>query len=308
MHNKNIEWLSAHIFYNGEVYSYEADRVILEIVDKFVSLCKRNKFIRQYFFIRYSENGPHIRLRIQGESEILNDIIKPALNEFVYQIMPKELVPLNRKENPMFISYEPEYLRYGGKEAIRIAEKYFFYSSELTISLLKEVNKGETSERLGKGLLAMIIILNVMFSNKEKVIDVVERYQTGYLSTLFGNSEIHQNYLTSFERGFDKQSELLVNFINDFWEGLIGGVVLPSNLKLFKSRLILIKKELLELNETGKLIPSDSESDFLTKSMRIVPSYIHMMNNRLGISIPEETYLAYLIKRALKVNVLEKIS
>jgi len=32
---------------------------------------------------------------------------------------------------------------------------------------------------------------------------------------------------------------------------------------------------------------------------RIAPSYIHMMNNRLGVSIVEEVYLAELIERTL---------
>ncbi len=32
---------------------------------------------------------------------------------------------------------------------------------------------------------------------------------------------------------------------------------------------------------------------------RIVPSYAHMTNNRLGVSITEEAYLAHLIYRTL---------
>jgi hypothetical protein len=34
--------------------------------------------------------------------------------------------------------------------------------------------------------------------------------------------------------------------------------------------------------------------------MAICSSYLHMMNNRLGITIQEESYLAYLITRTLQ--------
>jgi hypothetical protein len=42
--------------------------------------------------------------------------------------------------------------------------------------------------------------------------------------------------------------------------------------------------------------------DFDQCARRLVPSYLHMMNNRLGVSVPEEGYITALVHEALIGN------
>src|SRR5690242_5681489 len=63
-------WASYHIFY----YALSCHQVLLEIVLPVVrDLWNRRQLIR-FFFIRYGEGGPHVRLRVLGSPEGRRDL------------------------------------------------------------------------------------------------------------------------------------------------------------------------------------------------------------------------------------------
>jgi hypothetical protein len=58
-----------------------------------------------------------------------------------------------------------------------------------------------------------------------------------------------------------------------------------------------------QLAETGRLESPPGLGDDARKSRHaIAASLLHMTNNRLGITIAEEAYLAYLLRRAIETN------
>ncbi|HEU0052564.1 MAG TPA: lantibiotic dehydratase C-terminal domain-containing protein, partial [Longimicrobium sp.] len=65
--------------------------------------------------------------------------------------------------------------------------------------------------------------------------------------------------------------------------------------------LVPVREEFRALLDDGRLLMRGSApyTDWDTAVQAIVSSYVHMMNNRLGISLQEESYLAYLIMRAM---------
>ncbi|MGF1671449.1 MAG: thiopeptide-type bacteriocin biosynthesis protein, partial [Balneolaceae bacterium] len=118
------QWLSAHIF-----YSEPFEGILINGVKPFIEKLKKEKKIEGYFFIRYWERGPHIRLRIKADSHILKDDIKPRLLSYFTEFMRES--PSKRNEpkwvqnltsgkqwysnnSIQFINYEPETARYGG--------------------------------------------------------------------------------------------------------------------------------------------------------------------------------------------------
>jgi thiopeptide-type bacteriocin biosynthesis protein len=52
-------WISLHVFYTGPL-----DRVITEAVGSLVGTFTSKGSIDGYFFLRYWESGPHLRLRL----------------------------------------------------------------------------------------------------------------------------------------------------------------------------------------------------------------------------------------------------
>ena len=123
----------------------------------FIDLCRKQNWIDQYFFIRYSELGSHIRLRLFGKKEILNETVLPAFEKHLSLTFPINLVPTLKNDGDnaksyLLIEYIPELERYGGNRAVKIAEEYFFYSSELTLALLDSKKELNSPERLAKGL------------------------------------------------------------------------------------------------------------------------------------------------------------
>ncbi|MCA9936298.1 MAG: thiopeptide-type bacteriocin biosynthesis protein, partial [Anaerolineales bacterium] len=67
-------WLSAHLFY-GKLW----EDLLTQAVRPFVDDLFIQGQISQFFFIRYWERGPHIRLRLKGQPSALQNHVKPAL-------------------------------------------------------------------------------------------------------------------------------------------------------------------------------------------------------------------------------------
>jgi len=80
------------------------------------------------------------------------------------------------------------------------------------------------------------------------------------------------------------------------------GEPLSEALDLYRDGLLEVRGHFDELYDAGRLSRGQPEP-FTTREQAVVAicsSYVHMMNNRLGITIQEESYLAYLILRTLQ--------
>ncbi|HEV7428943.1 MAG TPA: thiopeptide-type bacteriocin biosynthesis protein, partial [Thermoanaerobaculia bacterium] len=80
---------------------------------------------RRWFFIRYSESGWHLRLRFQGDPRALRERVQPTLES-----MAQRLIDTGAAWKLQFDTYEREVERYGGAEAIELAEEIFHRDSE----------------------------------------------------------------------------------------------------------------------------------------------------------------------------------
>lgn len=299
-------WLSVYIYSKGDIYSQNGDRVILEIVDPVVQYSVQNGLIKRYFFIRYSEKGTHIRLRLYGQKDILETTIKQFIKDFVEE---KLHVDLRIDENKSGIKtvewtdYEPEYERYGGNEAVKVAEDFFQFSSEFCIEQLKHIPDGEQSSRFGKGIIGMVTLLKVFFEEKNSALQLVQNYGKNYLKG-FAKEEHLKEWVEMFNGGFEKQSETLVDYIDALWEALSENDQLPESIASFSDNVKNIKEQLKNLFDDRKISLYQNKIENWDLVLRsIVPSYIHMTNNRLGISIRDESYLSHLINAALQKTV-----
>lgn len=105
------EWLYAK-FYTGTA---TADRVLLEEIAPIVS--------GRWFFIRYGDPEWHLRVRFRHAPPHLREQLEAAGRRLVWKVQ--------------FDTYEREVERYGGPEAIELAEQIFHHDSEAVVALLE---------------------------------------------------------------------------------------------------------------------------------------------------------------------------
>jgi thiopeptide-type bacteriocin biosynthesis protein len=131
------EWLYAKL-YTGPA---TADRVLTETVRPLVDEVTRLGLVGGWFFIRYADPEPHLRLRFHGEPRRLAAELLPRLEAAV-----APLVEDGRVWRVQLDTYVREVERYGGDEGILLAERLFCLDSECVLSILESVPGDEGLE------------------------------------------------------------------------------------------------------------------------------------------------------------------
>ena len=308
------EWLSVYLFFDGWIYTPDCDRIVLDVAEPFVRRCQAQGWIAQHFFIRYSEFGPHVRLRLFAEPQVLAAEVWPALVEHLRAHSPGVLIdqrpdepglPQRPEGQPVRVThaarvaYEPETERYGGPDALLVSERAFQISSDAAYALTAKMGT-ERSSRLGKGLLTMVVLVHLFARDREQGAQFVSMYSTNYLRAVAREEGGREALLDAFDQGFSTQAETLMEYVDAIWEAMDDGDSLSDTLDAYVEGMRAIRDELQALFEQGWVITMGEPAQEWTRAWQpLVPSYLHMMNNRLGITIQEESYLGYLVTRAL---------
>lgn len=300
-------WLSAYVYFDGNIYSDYCDDVIRDILTPFIEDKENQKYFEKYFFIRYSDSGSHLRIRFWGEEEKLESGFKPCFEYSVKEKIAVFIANNNGNDEKFFVRwvpYEPEFERYGGEKAIKIAEEFFCYSSETAIEIIKLLGRNDKASRLGKGLALMVILLQRFYGgDKEKAAKLVATYSSGYLKAIAKEEKYHEAWVECFDSGFNTQSEKLIELVNSIWAFLIEGEEMSYPLNNYSKNLETVAKKLRNLcANKGAIISQNPVENWETCLSFIIPSYLHMMNNRIGITIQEEAYLAHLIFKGIEVE------
>ncbi|HYR06304.1 MAG TPA: thiopeptide-type bacteriocin biosynthesis protein [Longimicrobium sp.] len=308
------EWLSVYLFFDGWIYTPDCDRVVLDVAEPFVRRCQAEGWIHQHFFIRYSEFGPHVRLRLLGMPDVLAGEVWPALVEHLRAHNPGVQIDA-RPENPGVpkreegepvrvthvarVEYEPETDRYGGPDALLVSERAFEVSSDAAYALIAKMGT-ERSSRLGKGLLGTVILIHLFANSREHGSAFTQMYSTNYLRAVAREEDGRETLLDAFDQGFSNQAETLMEYVDAIWEAMDDGDSLSDTLDAYAAGMRGIREELRALFEQGRVLAmGQPAAEWVRAWQTLLPSYLHMMNNRLGITIQEESYLGYLVTRAL---------
>ena len=128
------EWLFAKL-YTG---TGTADRVLCEVVAPLVRKLIHSGAVDRWFFIRYGDPEWHLRVRFHGTPENLHAEVLPALQTAVSPLLDD-----GRLWRVQLDTYEREVERYGGPEAIELAEKLFHADSEAVLQLISMLEPGD---------------------------------------------------------------------------------------------------------------------------------------------------------------------
>ncbi|MBB6237875.1 thiopeptide-type bacteriocin biosynthesis protein [Pedobacter sp. AK013] len=267
MKKQEKKWFSLYIFYHEN-----ADRLLKELIYPFI-----RQWHRPWFFIRYWEGGNHIRLRLKAAEDEHPAIVK-ALSSDNAGVKTLQTA-----------RYEPEIDRYGNYESIAWAEQYFECSSHYILNWI--VKREANQSAITQAIKLHLSLLYTLKWDEEALIGVCNFFLDGWLPKLYNSVDAGEEqrifWLNQFEKVFVPLKNQTIQASNQFWEQLDQDIV-DDNLVEY-------------LSKTTKVICSYQKIDFeRNKMFQVISSFMHMNNNRLGISNYEEAYIMYVITVCLR--------
>lgn len=231
-------WLSAHIFYHDE-----QDGLLLDCLRPLVRQLEERELIDRFFFIRYWEGGPHIRLRLGGDCAVLEAEVKPLVNAQVGEYMltcPSEALiqeeeiklqhaqlyrreygsagftPLYPNNSMQYLTYTPERERYGGRRGVEIAESHFEQSSRIAFRLLDQTRHKKRLRQTIALRFALALALSMGVGREN-----LEAYFLNYLRFWLYFNELSQETVSdSFRRSFESQKQEILPYMQKSLEML----------------------------------------------------------------------------------------
>jgi thiopeptide-type bacteriocin biosynthesis protein len=275
-------WLYAQIF-----CPLSLDRLLVDCVGSAMSALERDGWITSWFFIRYAEEGSHLRLRVRGHGRP-DRVIAERLEAGLVAYFADRGIERGDAETPdpnrwrvRYRTYEPEIDRYGGPEAMVAAETHFCASSAIVLQRLPACIPNP-SARLATAIELFLVQLQASELTDEQSDAFCERFIVGQFAYQVPAERVAQA-LESCEAKFVKTSARLVPYLARALEEAPAGA--------WFQHCHAYHRTLAELERRGKL----------QDEVGVLFSQIHMTNNRLGIPNIEEPYVAYLARRALQV-------
>lgn len=131
-------WVFAKLYGGAGV----ADRVLREVVGPTSRRLLRQGVIARWFFIRYADPDEHVRWRLEAAPGASPSRVRAAVERAMRAVLDGGLV-----RRTTFDTYEREVERYGGPEAITLAEQWFWADSECTVDVLDALDATTGGDR-----------------------------------------------------------------------------------------------------------------------------------------------------------------
>lgn len=274
-------WISVYIYFE---MSFE--KVITDLIKIIVDDLEKNDFISSFFFIRFWENGSHIRLRILPNNQINRDkIITIVTTNSEAYFLKENQVLLHRIE---FSEYKREIDRYGGYKNIKNAERQFELSSRTVLDLIsKNYSTWHYSLAISYAIQMHLFFALCLFGSNYDSIGV-------FFQKIFANWFY---YSLKFDEN-DKVSEDEINKVKLLFENSYSSQKVKINCMITSLLYTNSENHILSrwFSECKVILNSFSNNlDDVEQPHIIYDSFIHMTNNRLGIHLRDEAFIAYLI-------------
>ena len=261
--------------------------------------------VSAYFFINYGERGPHLRLRLKHDK---NDSIYPYVSSILSDYMHKNPSNINSyresdwfpNDTIHFIDYEPEIHRYGGNAAISVAEKQFMNSTKVVFAHIKDNLLISYNNALNAAI--RLHIASAFYYCNENIEDAVNFFYNVFVGRSIVQYEPFIKFNSKDEHiynvYFRQQKENIIPLVKYIWENLEKAEIIDDNIQYWLLAEKEICNDLTKIQKQNKLVVPYMYECFPLWS--IFQSYIHMTNNRLGLSPIDEGLIAYFLMESLK--------
>lgn len=289
-------WVSAYLFYPG---SWED--CLIHAVCPFVQQGRQRGVINQFFFIRYWEGGPHIRLRLKcsvAHQGRLKEEVQGYFCRYFRSIQstpPEPMVAQANVSQVTFVDYVPETDRYGGHAFMPVAEQQFELSSDTVLNFIADKQGWNYQRAMG---VAIQMHLSFAFACQMCLVEAIAFFQ--YVSKVSDYIDpVHEIAVRrAFEKSFDEQRSYLVPYCRQLWETLNDGESAgDGRMDAWIAGVANMHQHCGAMGQPvahALYVPEAHPMYF-----RVYASFVHMNNNRLGILNRDEGYLAYLLVHCL---------
>jgi thiopeptide-type bacteriocin biosynthesis protein len=121
------EWLYAKLYCGTGI----GDHVLRSVVEPLARAAMASGAARQWFFLRYSDPDPHVRVRLRGEPDRLRSEVLPLLTRLAAPLLQNGALSRVQLD-----TYQREIERYGGDAGIELSERLFHHDSEAAVAIL----------------------------------------------------------------------------------------------------------------------------------------------------------------------------
>lgn len=260
------------------------DEILTSSIFDLIQDSEKEGLFRSWFFIKYGDPFPHLRIRFNGDAAALQNGLNPRFLQLARELFENGISP-----KVVIDTYDREVERYGGLEAMELAEQLFAADSRAAVRLLALESEEEFSlERINISALSIEILLDGLGFDTTQRTEWYKKFTSGRVETSDEYRKRKDDLFTLFSASAEWKPGR-----NNGAEG--NGQSNPND-KVYailheRSRVLkIIGSRYAELEKDGKLV-----SDF----PQICNSLVHMLCNRyLGTDLSEEKRARALAYRA----------
>lgn len=217
---------------------------------------EKDNLLERYFFIRYADPEPHVRLRIKSKPGKVFDVLEKV---FALSIKFKHEGLISRV---VLDTYHREVERYGGLALVKKAEEYFYHDSEFVICLLTLLRNNHAD-------------INLEYIGCSYILMVLKTFKLSDAEILnFLNSKTSKTlYRVEFQK--DRKNYMESVNIGDDWSDFVSK-------KEYRYLYELLRELSGYLNQYVTSIFYEAKNGGITNTVdSIMQSIIHMFFNRL---------------------------
>ena len=303
-----IDWVSAHLFYHGDT-----NALLVDLVAPLTEEMASRGLAQQFFFLRYWDGGPHVRLRVlPNERESVDEIrdhIALRCGEYFRRHSAPDLVSqeeyaasavrLGRWENiaPVermypnnsveFVPYVPEYHRYGTGASLDAIERHFADSSRIALDLLGAGLSPEKRDTAGFSLTVL-----TWFLCGVDPVGLSSHHGDTSLGSWLTSLADEQPTAVNLEDSYRRQRDRLGTITEQMRAVADRFPRLPETGSIARWAWSIART----WETMAEKIASSERHD---RAWLVLDRCIHLMCNRLGVTTSGEYMLRYLAARAM---------
>lgn len=197
------DWLYFEIY----CHPYRSNIILLVQIQNFLK--QHRQLLKLWFFIRYNDPAPHIRLRLNVKKIESIAILLQSFRNLIEPLLLSETV-----KDVELKTYYRETKRYGATR-IELVEHFFYLDSKLIFAILR---KAKTPTQLYLyGLQTMQFFCDGYTHNIDQQVEFVKKMATNFAEEMKMDIEafkkVNVNF-SNFKREHDTSKQLIVPFVN----------------------------------------------------------------------------------------------
>ncbi|MGH3826700.1 MAG: thiopeptide-type bacteriocin biosynthesis protein [Pseudonocardiaceae bacterium] len=302
-------WVSAHLYYHGAL-----DDLLRCAVRPLVGELAAGGLIEGFFFVRYWQGGPHVRLRVllagQAPAQPVEGMIEARIGQFFARCPSQTLVrsadylraagwfsrhefgpsgaavePLQPNNSLRYLAYVPETDRLGGPAGVAAFEPHFMDSAALALELI--ATRPDERRRTGAALAMMLLAAAAVIPDLDRLARYFQHsYRSWGARHAGGERTRFARYETGYHQSYDRQRAPLDELARRLVDQARASA--GDHLDAAGQRWVSSVRSLRDRLTDQRLAPES-----------VLFQCLHKHNNRLGIRLAEETHLFFLLQRTL---------